>query len=82
MGEGLPIRRGDIFHASNRLRKLKLNKRALEVMEWVIRERPYRPKQLDYYLLEFTSKIPGISRGEGLFSRIPLSYKMSCSTTI
>lgn len=31
MGEGFPIHRGDIFHAINRLRKLNLNKRALEV---------------------------------------------------
>lgn len=31
MREGFPIHRGDIFHAINRLRKLKLNKRALEV---------------------------------------------------
>lgn len=31
MGDGFPIHRGDIFHAINRLRKLKLNKRALEV---------------------------------------------------
>lgn len=31
MGEGLPVQRGDIFHAINRLRKLNLNKRALEV---------------------------------------------------
>lgn len=31
MGEGCPIHRGHIFHAINRLRKLKFNKRALEV---------------------------------------------------
>ena len=31
MGDGFPIHRGDIFHAINRLRKLKMNKRALEV---------------------------------------------------
>lgn len=31
MGDGFPIHRGDIFHAINRLRKLKSNKRALEV---------------------------------------------------
>lgn len=30
MGEGCPIHRGHIFHAINRLRKLKFNKRALE----------------------------------------------------
>ncbi|GLT67057.1 hypothetical protein SLA2020_393910 [Shorea laevis] len=72
MGEGLPIHRGDIFHAINRLRKHEMNKRALEVMEWVIRERPYRPKELDYsYLLEFTTKFHGISEGEKLFNRVP-----------
>ena len=31
MGHGFPIHRGEIFHAINRLRKLKKNKRALEV---------------------------------------------------
>ena len=31
MADGFPVHRGDIFHAINRLRKLKLNKRALEV---------------------------------------------------
>lgn len=76
MGDGLPIHRGDIFHTMNRLRKLKLNKRALEVMEWVIRERPYRPKELDYsYLVEFTSKLHGISQAESLFSRIPSEFQ-------
>ncbi|KAL9255977.1 Pentatricopeptide repeat-containing protein [Drosera capensis] len=30
MGDGFPVNRGDIFHAITRLRKLKLNKRALE----------------------------------------------------
>ncbi|GAV68939.1 PPR domain-containing protein/PPR_2 domain-containing protein [Cephalotus follicularis] len=70
MGQGFSVHRGDILHAINRLRKLKLNKRALEVMEWVIREKPYRPKELDYsYLLEFTTKLHGISRGEKLFKR-------------
>ncbi|CAN4099249.1 unnamed protein product [Withania somnifera] len=76
MGDGLPIHRGDIFHTINRLRKFKFNKRALEVMEWVIRERPYRPKELDYsYLLEFTSKLHGISQAESLFSRIPSEFQ-------
>ncbi|XP_065880350.1 pentatricopeptide repeat-containing protein At1g07590, mitochondrial [Euphorbia lathyris] len=76
MGEGFPVHRGDIFHAINRLRKLKLNKRALQVMEWVIRERPYRPKELDYsYLLEFTIKLHGISRGEKLFTNIPSEFQ-------
>ncbi|KAF3454707.1 hypothetical protein FNV43_RR05155 [Rhamnella rubrinervis] len=76
MGDGFPIHRGDIFHAINRLRKLKLNKRALEVMEWVIRERPYRPKELDYsYLLEFTIKLHGIPQGEKLFSCVPTEFQ-------
>ncbi|KAJ9172338.1 hypothetical protein P3X46_015586 [Hevea brasiliensis] len=76
MREGFPIHRGDIFHSINRLRKLKLNKRALQVMEWVIRERPYRPKELDYsYLLEFTTKLHGISQGEKLFTRIPPEFQ-------
>ncbi|KAM0003949.1 putative tetratricopeptide-like helical domain superfamily [Helianthus debilis subsp. tardiflorus] len=76
MGDGLPIDRGDIFHTINRLRKRKFNKRALEVMEWVIRERPYMPKQLDYsYLLEFTAKLHGISQGEKLFSHIPIEFQ-------
>lgn len=76
MGEGFPIHRGEVFHAINRLRKLKLNRRALEVMEWVIREKPYKPKELDYsYLLEFTTKLHGVSRGESLFSRIPPEFQ-------
>ncbi|KAI3507747.1 hypothetical protein L1887_22740 [Cichorium endivia] len=76
MGDGFPIHRGDIFHTINRLRKRKFNKRALEVMEWVIRERPYMPKQLDYsYLLEFTAKLHGISQGEKLFSHIPSEFQ-------
>ncbi|KAF8402912.1 hypothetical protein HHK36_011004 [Tetracentron sinense] len=76
MGEGFPIHRGDIFHTINRLRKLKMNKRALEVMEWVIRERPYRMQELDYsYLLEFTAKLHGISQGESLFSRVPPEFQ-------
>ncbi|KAL2487787.1 Pentatricopeptide repeat-containing protein [Forsythia ovata] len=76
MGNGFPIHRGDIFHAVNRLRKLKANKRAFEVMEWVIREKPYRPNELDYsYLLEFTTKLHGVSQGESLFSRIPSEFQ-------
>ncbi|KAF7837779.1 pentatricopeptide repeat-containing protein [Senna tora] len=76
MGDGFPIHRGDIFHTINRLRKLMMNKRALEVMEWVIRERPYRLGELDYsYLLEFTTKLHGISQGERLFSHIPPEYQ-------
>ncbi|KAG8387838.1 hypothetical protein BUALT_Bualt02G0062700 [Buddleja alternifolia] len=76
MGDGFPIHRGDIFHTINRLRKLNSTKRALEVMEWVIRERPYRPKELDYsYLLEFTMKLHGVSQGETLFTRIPSEFQ-------
>lgn len=76
MGDGFPIHRGDIFHTINRLRKLQFNKRALQVMEWVIRERPYRPKELDYsYLLEFTTKLHGVSQGEKLFSCVPTEFQ-------
>ncbi|KAK9755218.1 hypothetical protein RND81_01G010500 [Saponaria officinalis] len=76
MGDGFPVHKGDIFHAINRLRRLKLNKKALEVMEWVIREKPYKPKELDYsYLLEFTIKIHGISHGEKLFTNVPLEFQ-------
>ncbi|XP_052198582.1 pentatricopeptide repeat-containing protein At1g07590, mitochondrial-like [Diospyros lotus] len=76
MGDGFPVHTGNIFHAINRLRKLRLNKRALEVMEWVIRERPYRPKELDYsYLLEFTAKLHGVSKGEKLFSCVPSEFQ-------
>ncbi|RWW20875.1 hypothetical protein GW17_00014994 [Ensete ventricosum] len=80
MGEGSSVHRGEIFHAINRLRKLKMNRRALEVswlvMEWVVRERPYKLSELDYsYLLEFTTKIHGISQAESLFLRIPHNYQ-------
>ncbi|CAI9108101.1 OLC1v1007623C1 [Oldenlandia corymbosa var. corymbosa] len=76
MGDGFPIQRGDIIHTINRLRKVKANKRALQVMEWVIRERPYRLKELDYsYLLEFTTRLHGVSRGETLFSHIPKEFQ-------
>lgn len=45
-------------------------------MEWVIRERPYRPKELDYsYLLEFTIKFHGILHGKKLFSRVPSEFQ-------
>ena len=45
-------------------------------MEWVIRERPYRPKELDYsYLLEFTTKFHGISQGKELFTRVPQEFQ-------
>ncbi|RYQ87117.1 hypothetical protein Ahy_B09g094592 [Arachis hypogaea] len=76
MGDGFPVHRGHVFHAINRLRKLNMNKRALEVMEWVIRERPYRPRELDYsYLVEFTIKLHGIEHGEKLFPRIPPEFQ-------
>ena len=45
-------------------------------MEWVIRERLYRPKELDYsYLLEFTTKLHGVPRGERLFSCVPPEFQ-------
>lgn len=45
-------------------------------MEWVVRERPYLPKELDYsYLLEFTTKLHGISRGEKIFSCVPAEFQ-------
>lgn len=45
-------------------------------MEWVIRERPYRPRELDYsYLLEFTVKVHGISQGEKLFCKTPPEFQ-------
>ncbi|KAE9596244.1 putative tetratricopeptide-like helical domain-containing protein [Lupinus albus] len=76
MGDGFPVHAGHVFHAINRLRKLNFNKRALEVMEWVIRERPYRPRELDYaYLIEFTTKLHGISHGEKLLSNIPCEFQ-------
>lgn len=53
-----------------------MNRRALEVMEWVIRERPYKLKELDYsYLLEFTAKVHGISQGESLFTHLPPCFQ-------
>jgi hypothetical protein len=45
-------------------------------MEWVIRERPYRPRELDYsYLVEFTTKLHGIPHGEKLFTRVPVEFQ-------
>ncbi|KAL7205306.1 hypothetical protein ACSBR2_018283 [Camellia fascicularis] len=83
MGDGFPIHRAHVFHTINRFRKLHFNKRALEVMEWVIRERPYRPKELDYsYLLEFRTKLHGVSQGEKLFLVFHPNSKMSCYTII
>lgn len=50
--------------------------RVPQVMEWVIRERPYKLKELDYsYLLEFTIKLHGVSQGEKLFSCIPTEFQ-------
>lgn len=47
-----------------------------QVMEWVIRERPYKVRELDYsYLLEFTTKLHGVSQGESLFVRIPHEHQ-------
>lgn len=46
------------------------------MLEWVIRERPYKIKELDYsYLLEFTMKLHGVAQGETLFSRIPSEFQ-------
>ncbi|KAG7653431.1 Pentatricopeptide repeat [Arabidopsis suecica] len=76
MGDGFPVHGGDVYHAINRLRKLGRNKRALELMEWIIRERPYRPGELEYsYLLEFTVKLHGVSQGEKLFTRVPQEFQ-------
>lgn len=75
MGDGFSVHRGEVFHAINRFRKLRMNKRALQLMEWIMRERPYKLKELDYaYLLEFTAKIHGISEAESLFLRIPNEF--------
>lgn len=76
MGEGQPVQRGDIFHTINRLRKLHLYSRALQVAEWVVREKPYKLKEIDYsYLLEFTAKVHGIDRAEKLFMHIPPEFQ-------
>ncbi|KAH0463249.1 hypothetical protein IEQ34_007831 [Dendrobium chrysotoxum] len=76
MGDGFAVHRGEVFHAINRLRKLRMNKRALHLMEWIMRERPYKLKELDYaYLLEFTAKLHGISEAESLFLRIPDEFQ-------
>jgi len=76
MGDGFPVHGGDVYHAINRLRKLGRNKRALELMEWIIRERPYRLGELEYsYLLEFTVKLHGVSQGEKLFTRVPQEFQ-------
>ncbi|KAJ8630491.1 hypothetical protein MRB53_023814 [Persea americana] len=78
MSDGLAIRRNDIFHAVNRLRKLNMNRRALQVMEWVIREKPYKINEFEYAsLLEFTIKLHGTCRGETLFTHVPPEFQNS-----
>eukprot|EP01018_Ginkgo_biloba_P003254 Gb_38114 [translate_table: standard] len=76
MGEGRPVQRGDIFHTINRLRKLHKYHRALQVAEWVLRERPYKLKEIDYsYVLEFTGRVHDISRAEKLFMHVPSEFQ-------
>ncbi|KAG8046581.1 hypothetical protein GUJ93_ZPchr0008g14095 [Zizania palustris] len=76
MAAGRAVHRGHIFHAVNRLRRRRLHRTALQVMEWIMRERPYKLSELDYsYLLEFTAKVHGISEAESLFLRIPQEYQ-------
>ncbi|XP_052165398.1 pentatricopeptide repeat-containing protein At1g07590, mitochondrial [Oryza glaberrima] len=76
MGDGRAVHRGHVFHAVNRLRRRRLHRAALQVMEWIMRERPYKLSELDYsYLLEFTAKVHGISEAESLFLRIPQEYQ-------
>ncbi|KAJ3692550.1 hypothetical protein LUZ60_011645 [Juncus effusus] len=76
MRDGLAVNRGHIFHAVNRLRRRNLHFRALEVMEWVMRERPYKLSELEYsFLLEFTCKLHGISHGERLFLNVPKEHQ-------
>ncbi|KAF0897609.1 hypothetical protein E2562_000344 [Oryza meyeriana var. granulata] len=76
MGGGRAVHRGHIFHAVNRLRRRRLHRTALQVMEWIMRERPYKLSELDYsYLLEFTAKVHGIAEAESLFLRIPQEYQ-------
>ncbi|CAO2187107.1 unnamed protein product [Urochloa humidicola] len=76
MADGRAVHRGHVFHAINRLRRHRLHRTALQVMEWIIRERPYKLSELDYsYLLEFTAKVHGISEAESLFLRVPQEYQ-------
>ncbi|XP_010521839.1 PREDICTED: pentatricopeptide repeat-containing protein At1g07590, mitochondrial isoform X2 [Tarenaya hassleriana] len=52
------------------------SRQTFKVMEWIIRERPYRLNELEYsYLLEFTIKLHGISQGEKLFCRVPIEFQ-------
>ncbi|XP_057873557.2 pentatricopeptide repeat-containing protein At1g07590, mitochondrial isoform X2 [Cryptomeria japonica] len=49
---------------------------AMKVAEWVVRERPYKLKEIDYsYLLEFTAKVHGMDRAEKLFMHIPSEFQ-------
>ncbi|CAD6246790.1 unnamed protein product [Miscanthus lutarioriparius] len=76
MADGRAVHRGHVFHAINRLRRHRLHRTALQVMEWIVRERPYKLSELDYlYLLEFTAKVHGISEAESLFLRVPQEYQ-------
>ncbi|XP_078165936.1 pentatricopeptide repeat-containing protein At1g07590, mitochondrial-like [Carex rostrata] len=76
MRDGFEVDRDGIFQALNCLRCRHLHSRALEVMEWVMRERPYKVTEHDYsHLLEFTIKCRGIAHAEKLFQTIPKSYQ-------
>ncbi|RLN04353.1 pentatricopeptide repeat-containing protein [Panicum miliaceum] len=76
MADGRAVHRGHVFHAVNRLRRHRRHRTALQVMEWIMRERPYKLSDLDYsYLLEFTAKVHGISEAESLFLRVPQEYQ-------
>ncbi|KAK3122799.1 hypothetical protein QOZ80_8AG0618490 [Eleusine coracana subsp. coracana] len=76
MAYGRAVHCGHVFHAVNRLRRHRLHRTALQLMEWIMRERPYKLTELDYsYLLEFTAKVHGISEAESLFLRIPQEYQ-------
>nr|CAB3480102.1 unnamed protein product [Digitaria exilis] len=76
MADGRAVHRGHVFHAINRLRRHRLHRTALQVMEWIMRERPYKLSELDYsYLLEFTAKVHDITEAENLFLRVPQEYQ-------
>ncbi|KAG2576945.1 pentatricopeptide repeat-containing protein At1g07590, mitochondrial-like isoform X3 [Panicum virgatum] len=42
MADGRAVHRGHVFHAVNRLRRHRQHRTALQVMEWIMRERPYK----------------------------------------
>ncbi|XP_078148545.1 pentatricopeptide repeat-containing protein At1g07590, mitochondrial-like [Carex rostrata] len=76
MRDGFAVDRNSIFQVLICLRGRHLHSCALEVMEWVVRERPYKLTEHDYsYLLECTSKCHGIARAEKLFQTIPKLYQ-------